>query len=181
MKWLIKYLSGPAIAIVLAIPMTTTSAQSLPVDISKTSQAPLQVGETRPGFQLRDLQGRYRDISEWDGKLIVLNFWATWCPPCLHEIPTFSRLHNELAEDGLQFLGVALDNPRDVRRFIKASGMSYPTLYGDKDAALLSKIYGNKHGGLPYTVIIDRDGAVLSTHLGELQRDQLLTLIQSTP
>ncbi len=145
---------------------------------AQTNHTPIKLGDKRPGFELRDLKGQYRHISEWDDKLIVLNFWATWCPPCLHEIPIFSSLHNELKSQGVQFLGVAVDNPRDINRFIKENGMSYPTLYGNQDATILAKIYGNKHGGLPYTVIIGRDGKIVATHSGELKRDQLEALLK---
>ncbi len=169
-KRLIKYLSITAGTMTIILTMAGAFAQN--------NQAPIQVGDKRPGFELRDLEGQYRHISEWDGKLIVLNFWATWCPPCLHEIPIFSSLHNELSDQGVQFLGIAVDNPRNINRFIKENGMSYPTLYGQQNATILAKIYGNKHGGLPYTVIIGRDGIILATHSGELQRDQLQALLK---
>ncbi len=146
---------------------------------SKLTTSILHVGERRPNFKLRDLEGNYRDISEWDGKLVFLNFWATWCPPCVHEIPTFSNLQKKYADVEVQFLGVALDHPQDVKRFIKEYGMQYPTLYGEKDALDLSKIYGNKYGGLPYTVVIGRDGVVLHTHSGVLNRELAEQLIRN--
>jgi len=168
-KGIFNYL--PAI-VVIAIILVISQASA------QTNHRVITLGDKRPGFELRDLDGDYRHISEWDGKLIVLNFWATWCPPCLHEIPMFSSLHNELKNQGVQFLGVAVDNPRNINRFIKENGMSYPTLYGNQNATILAKIYGNKYGGLPYTVIIGREGNILATHSGELIRNQLEALLK---
>ncbi len=156
----------------------TANAQPLPLAQTTPAKATaLKVGERRPYFKLKDLEGDDRHVSEWDGKLVFLNFWATWCPPCLHEISTFSRLQDEYAGAGVQFLGVALDNVHDVKRFIAKHGMRYPTLHGSQDAIHLSKIYGNPHGSLPFTVVIGRDGRVLHTHAGVLQRAQAQALI----
>lgn len=169
-KRIFNYLSA-SVFITIILATSQASAQTNPTAIT--------LGDKRPGFELRDLNGDYRHISEWDGKLIVLNFWATWCPPCLHEIPIFSSLHNELKSQGVQFLGIAADKPRDINRFIKENGMSYPTLYDSQNATTLAKIYGNKYGGLPYTVIIGREGKILATHSGELTRNQVKDLLTS--
>jgi peroxiredoxin len=168
--------SQPAATIAAATPY----AALLQTAQFTSAKAPaLDRGKRRPDFKLRDLQGNYRDLSEWDGKLIFLNFWATWCPPCVHEIPTFSLLQDQYAGAGVQFLGVALDNARDINRFIARHGMRYPSLHGAQDAIDLSKLYGNKHGSLPYTVVIGRDGVVLHTHAGVLERAQVLAMIRN--
>lgn len=127
---------------------------------SRTSMA-------RPDFAMKDLDGKLRDIKEWDGKIIILNFWATWCPPCLKEIPDLIKLQNLYGQQGLQIIGIAIDNDDDVRAFIKKTGINYPVM-ASQQAGELAGLYGNKIGGLPYTAIINRDGEITETIIGVL-------------
>lgn len=126
------------------------------------------VGQQRPDFSLMDVTGAARQINEWDGRVIAINFWATWCPPCLKEIPSFIALQNKYADEGLQFIGIALQKPEEVTDFIRTQGMNYPVLVGELEVVELAKIYGNKIGALPYTVIIDRLGRISFVKYGEL-------------
>ena len=89
------------------------------------------LGRHRPEFTLPDLDGQLRSISEWDGKVIALNFWATWCPPCLKEVPEFVLLQAKYQAQGLQFIGIALQRPEEVRDFVAENGMNYPVLAGE--------------------------------------------------
>ena len=132
----------------------------------------------RPEFWLPDPQGVRRGISEWDGKLVVMNFWATWCPPCLHEIPMFITLQERYAGRGVQFLGIAIDDADKVRAFAGEVGLNYPTLHGQMDAIEVMGAYGNKTGGLPYTVVIDREGFLVASHAGVLDEKTATTLIE---
>ena len=159
------------------IPKIANAEQRPNTAIAKTPAPTLQPGQYRPGFKLNDHEDNLRDIAEWDGKVIVLNFWATWCPPCWHEIPVFNQLQTQYASEGVQFVGVALDPQHAVQRFIKNHGLQYPSLYGQQAGTELAKIYGNKYGGLPYTVVIGRDGLVLQTHAGSLNHSQTEQLI----
>jgi len=140
--------------------------------------AALRAGDRRPDFTLADTEDMPRSVSEWDGKLLIINFWATWCPPCLEEIPGFVRLQDEYAARGVQFLGVALDGVRNVRRFMAEQRMNYPSLHGERDAIALGKRYGNRFGALPYTVLVAPDGTVLRTHQGILREDEARRLIE---
>ena len=135
------------------------------------------VGKQRPDFSLADLDGQLRSISEWDGKVIVLNFWATWCPPCLKEIPEFVLLQTRYQADGLQFIGVALERPEDVRQFVADHGMNYPVLAGELEVIKLAEAYGNRAGALPYTVIIDRNGQVAYVKPGVLSTEKAESII----
>ena len=140
--------------------------------------AELTAGDRRPDFTLPDTEGVLRSVSEWDGKLLFINFWATWCPPCLEEIPAFVRLQAAYAARGVQFLGVALDDVDNVRRFMAQQRMNYPSLHGERDAIALGKRYGNRIGALPYTVLVGPDGTVLRTHQGILEETEARRLIE---
>lgn len=124
-----------------------------------------------PDFSLPDIHGKSRSIREWDGKIIILNFWATWCPPCLRETPLFVELQETYGKQGVQFIGVAIDELQEVRDFIDTYGVNYPILIGAEDAVKISIQYGNRTGVLPFTLIIDRNGRVVLEQMGELTRD----------
>lgn len=127
----------------------------------------------RPAFSLLDTDGVAQAVSQWDGKLLVLNFWATWCAPCLHEIPIFIDLQHEYQTQGLQFVGIAIDHPDRVREFSSEIGMNYPTLHGQADAIEVGKLYGNTIGGLPYTVVIARDRRIVLVKSGPFEREEI--------
>lgn len=128
------------------------------------------IGKQRPEFAATDVNGQLHNISEWDGKLIFLNFWATWCPPCLREIPDFIELQKTYGNQGFQVIGIAVDNTKAVADYVKESGMNYPTMLAEIDGIELAKRYGNDIGGLPYTVIINKNGEINSTITGELSK-----------
>lgn len=139
----------------------------------------LLLGLPRPEFSMPDLEGNNRHISEWDGKVVVLNFWATWCPPCRKELPVFVDLQNQYADQGLQFIGIAVDTPENVQAFFEQLPLNYPNLIGEAEAMKITSIYGNDIGALPYTVIIDRNGKIMFTRKGELPKQEAEKLIGS--
>lgn len=126
----------------------------------------------RPPFELPDMQGVSRHIKTWDGKVLVINFWATWCAPCLREIPAFVDLQKKYGDKGLQFVGVAFDDLEAIQGFSKTSKIqfNYPILIGEDDAMTIAALYGNTIGALPYTVIIDRKGKIVHGQIGEISR-----------
>jgi len=126
----------------------------------------------RPAFSLPDLEGKLRHVSEWDGKVLVVNFWATWCPPCRKEMPVFIALQEKYAAQGLQFIGIALDETDKVQDFVDTLAVEYPILLGGKQAERVSVAYGNRFGALPYTVMIDRNKNIVSMHRGGLTQAQ---------
>jgi peroxiredoxin len=131
------------------------------------------LGEIRPEFSLPSLSGEPVSIRRWDGKVILVNFWATWCPPCRREIPAFMDLFGNYRERGFQIVGVAIDDPDKVRSFVHNLGVDYPQLVGEQDAAKVSERYGNRYGALPYSVLIDRTGIIQFVRPGELRRELL--------
>ena len=117
--------------------------------------------------------GKELALSQWKGKVLVVNFWATWCAPCREEMPMFTRLQQELGPKGVQFVGIAVDQPDKVRQFASDLGLNYPALIGGYGAMELSKSLGNSIMALPFTVIVDRGGRVAHTQLGPLKEQQL--------
>lgn len=136
------------------------------------------IGKRRPSFTLPDFHGEMRDVSEWDGKLLVLNFWATWCAPCLEEIPMFVSMQARYGERGVQFVGVAIDGREQVRDFAARVGLNYPSIQHPTATLDLLRIYGNVQGGLPYTVIVSAEGRIVFTRLGAFSREEIEALIQ---
>ena len=115
-----------------------------------------------------DTQGKLQPLSQWRGQVLVINFWATWCPPCLDEMPELSALQDKYRGDGLMILGISTDDVGKIREFSKTTPVSYPLLAGDFEAMNLAQSLGNDKGVLPYSVIVDRDGQVVEQHLGRI-------------
>jgi len=136
------------------------------------------IGQPRPEFAMLDLDGHLRNVKEWDGQVVLLNFWATWCPPCMREIPGFIEMQRELSGQGFQIVGVAVDNEDAVRDFATANNVNYPLLPGDADSIELADRYGNRSGGLPYSVLIDKNGNISDTITGELDKTRLRHLLR---
>ena len=127
---------------------------------------------------LKGLDGRVHTLAEWKGKVVVLNFWATWCPPCREEMPEFVRLQQELGGRGLQFVGVAIDEPDAVREFLQETPVNYPTLIGDDRAPAWADQLGNTVSALPFSVVFYRDGRKVSAHTGIFRRGQVVEAVQ---
>jgi len=136
------------------------------------------VGSQRGAFELKDIEGQMRNIDEWNGKVLLVNFWATWCPPCKKEMPAFIELQNQYAEQGLQVLGIALDDEDSVRDFADTMGVNYPLMAADHAGLQLSRDYGNRMGALPFSVFVNRDGTIIKTHIGELSKAQVEDIIK---
>jgi thiol-disulfide isomerase/thioredoxin len=125
------------------------------------------------GFGLPDLDGKVRHLEEWRGKAILLNFWATWCPPCREEIPLLIEAQTRLGSHGVQVIGIAIDDPKAVASYSREMKINYPVLIGDATAMNLMDIYGNRTGSLPYSVIIRPDGQISSRKLGAYEEAEL--------
>ena len=130
------------------------------------------------GVTLPDADGKDQPLAQWSGKVLVVNFWATWCAPCREEMPEFIKAQTEFGGKGLQFVGIAVDQADKVAQFEKEIGLNYPSLVGGFGAMELSKSLGNKLMALPFTVIVDRSGRVAHTQLGPLKEEQLAAIVQ---
>ncbi len=113
-----------------------------------------------------DAAGRPRSLSEFRGRTVVLNFWATWCAPCRAEMPGFSRLQSRWSARQVQFIGLTGDDPHETERFLKEVNVTYPILLGGPTADEWARRFGNRHGVLPFTVILDARGTVVARKVG---------------
>lgn len=144
---------------------------------ARPARAPAAIAGVAPSALLAasfiDLQGRSRSLGEFQGKLMVLNFWATWCAPCREEMPAFSRLQTRWAERGVQFVGVSAEEPEKVARFAKSVPVDYPLWTGGDAVSDLSRRLGNRLGLLPHTVVLSGDGRVLDMKVGPYTESEL--------
>lgn len=120
-----------------------------------------------PAFSLADLDGGQRDIREWSGEPLLINFWATWCAPCRKEMPLLQTLHDD-SPGGLRVIGIAVDRPSAVESFIAEAGVTYPILVGQEDAIAAAESFGPEFIALPFSVLVAADGAVIGWEPGEL-------------
>lgn len=126
------------------------------------------VPDVRPLFALADTAGVTRSIAEWDGRALVINFWATWCPPCRREIPLLNSLRAEYAPRGFEVIGVAVDFRDDVLRYMATTPIDYPVLIGEQDGLEAVRAFGLGTLGFPFTVFTDMRGRIITIHVGEL-------------
>ena len=123
--------------------------------------------------------GKPVNSAEWQGKVLVVNFWASWCPPCVEEMPTLDLLSQEYLRQNVLFVGIGIDSPSNIREFLKSTPVAYPILIGGLEGSNLSKQMGNTQGALPYTVIIDAKGKSTYTKLGKISEDELRKAIKA--
>ena len=130
-----------------------------------------------PDFNLPDVSGNQHKISEWQGKIRVINFWATWCPPCLKEIPEFIALQEQYAAKGLQFIGIAIDDQEPVEKYLASTKINYPILIGDVTGIALAHQLGNSVDAVPITVVVNQQGQIIHQHPGEFSSEQIMEII----
>jgi thiol-disulfide isomerase/thioredoxin len=104
---------------------------------------------------------------------LVINFWATWCPPCLREMPALGRFQREFANQSWQVVGLAVDQEQPVLAYLAKNPAGYPIALAGLEGVNLSRAWGNSSGGLPFTVVLDKIGRVAHTHLGEASYAQM--------
>lgn len=125
------------------------------------------------GSRLTTLDGSKQTLAGFRGRILIINYWATWCAPCREEIPLFVRLQDEYGDKGVQFVGIAIDQADKVRDFAREFGINYPLLIGGVDAVDLSRHAGNTAGVLPYTLIMNREGKIAVNLVGSLSEGRL--------
>jgi len=124
-----------------------------------------------------DLTETNRTLLDWQGKVRVVNFWATWCEPCREEIPALQRVQAKFAESGLETIGISIDHADKVQQFARNMAITYPLLLGDASLIDLARALGNRAGGLPFTLVIDAQGKLLASKLGGITEAQLTEIL----
>lgn len=120
-----------------------------------------------------DLDGQPVEMARWKDRIVVVNFWATWCPPCVEEMPDLQRAHDEYADRGVTVVGLGIDSPAALQRFRDQHGLSLPLFAAGAAGSELGRTLGNPSGALPYTILVDRNGRIVRSHLGQIQPAEL--------
>jgi thiol-disulfide isomerase/thioredoxin len=120
-----------------------------------------------------DPQGQSIDTSSWKNKIIVINFWASWCPPCVEEMPLLSKLSQDFDSQKVVFIGIGIDSPSNIREFLNQTSVPYPIVVGGINGSEWGKRLGNSQGALPYTIIIDPKGNKVFSKLGKITEDDV--------
>jgi len=123
--------------------------------------------------------GKPVDSQNWQGKVLVVNFWASWCPPCVEEMPALDKLQQEFLQQNVLFVGIGIDSPSNIREFLSKTPVSYPIAVGGMEGSNLSKQLGNSQGALPYTIIINAKGKATYSKLGKISEDDVRSAIKS--
>ncbi|MCX7893776.1 MAG: TlpA family protein disulfide reductase [Burkholderiales bacterium] len=129
------------------------------------------------GTAFRDLGGGMKNLEPWRGNVLVVNFWATWCAPCREETPALVRIQQRYAANGVQVIGIAFDSAEKVQPFADEFRVNYPMLLAGAELFPLLTELGNRAGGLPFTVFVDRQGRIHKTHLGALDDGALAKIL----
>lgn len=143
-----------------------------------------RIGLLAPALTLPDLDGKPHRLNDYRGRRVLLNFWASWCGPCLDEMPALDRAQAKFGEKGGIVVGIAMDEPTRIRPFLAMHPVSYPILLGRLDSPSTTLQLGDSSEVLPYSILIDADGRILATHAGALsalQLEQWLASTQSKP
>jgi peroxiredoxin len=132
----------------------------------------VKIPDRLPEFSLQSRDGSSTSIRAWDGKSLIINFWATWCAPCRREIPLLRALHSDWAGRGMAVVGIAVDHRDKVLAYADELRINYPVLIGEQDALDAAAAFGVESPVFPFTVFTDRRGEVVALYLGELHRSE---------
>lgn len=139
---------------------------------------PVATGQMVLAAKFTGLDNQPQALGQWRGKVLVVNFWATWCAPCREEIPVFIKFQDEYGARGVQFIGLAIDQKERVGPYARDIGMNYPVLVGGLEGMDFARQVGNSRGVLPFTLVLDRSGKVVNTEIGVLKPEKLESLLK---
>ena len=152
-------------------PLSSDVAGRRPVTAAPEEPPRRPIPERVPQVELPGLDGKVRALADWQGRPLLINFWATWCEPCRREVPLLRALKRQRAAEGLEIVGIAIDSPDAVRQFIGRLGIDYPILLGEKDGFAAITAFG-MDTVLPFSVFADPSGRIVTLKVGELHRDE---------
>lgn len=160
-----------AAILLFAFGYTLKSVNDSPEVISKSHSL------KRQDFSLPDLNGQQQQFSQWNNKVVLLNFWASWCPPCRREMPDFIEVYKQYKDKDFIVIGVGIDDQDRIAQFVKKLGVNYPILVGGQTAMQVSYKYGNNNGALPYSILIDKHGVIRYRAGGLISKQKLINQI----
>jgi thiol-disulfide isomerase/thioredoxin len=173
-----KHLRQPA-SLTAAAPATQTASTSTPAPhggetavAAETTEPAQKMPEVVPAIELKDTTGKLRRLSDWKGQPMVVNFWATWCPPCVREIPLLVKFRHQRARQKVAVVGIAVDFREDVLKFVGEHTLDYPLLIGEEDGLAAVKAVGMEVG-FPFTLFVDSQQRIIAVKVGELHQDEL--------
>ncbi len=172
-RWIVTAAVAAAaiIVAVVVIPMREQSGAGTSAAAASGGSCDANAPAAILNFTLKDMNGKPVSLADYKGKVILLNFWATWCPPCKLEIPAFVELEKQYRDKGLVILGVSIDDPIDkLAPFAHEYGVNYPLLVG-QDREDIQDAYGPMFG-IPVSVLIGRNGKVCGKHMGLVSADR---------
>lgn len=143
------------------------------------ASAGVKVADLIFAANLNDPDGKSQALSQWKGHPLILNFWATWCTPCVEEMPDLQALRESYLVRKLEVVGLAIDNAKAVQEFRQKLGIRYPLLVAGSGGTELARALGNNTGGLPHTVLLDASGAVRYSHLGRIKIADLKLAVEA--
>jgi thiol-disulfide isomerase/thioredoxin len=139
--------------------------------LPKDAGLPTNAASTLLAQTLPDLDGKMHTLSDWKGQVVLINFWATWCAPCVQEMPELDALQK--LHPSVRFVGIGIDSADNIRAFLRKVQVSYPLLVMATGGADLIRGLGNAPGGLPFTVIVAEDGSISRKILGQIDRNDV--------
>lgn len=172
-----SFLALLAVALLAAVGGYFAAMQFAPQSASPEPASGI-VGQLRPNFRHTDLGGRELQAGDFDGQVLLVNFWASWCKPCVEEMPMLSELQLRHRDEGLRVIGIALDDPERAAAFARAMDLAYPVLVGGVDTVVTGRRFGNASGMLPYSVLVGRDGVMRWSRLGALEAGPLAVEVE---
>jgi thiol-disulfide isomerase/thioredoxin len=163
----------------LLLVLTAVTALLAGIYVHRLSQAPVGGGQAVKPLDVSfpDASAILQPLGQWQGKLLIINFWATWCAPCLKEIPEFIKLQEEYREHGLQFVGVAIDDRQSVLSYLQGVNVNYPVLIAGDGGIDYARKLGNIINAVPYTVVVNQPGEIVERLPGEISPENLRRII----